>query len=46
MTPGNLIFLVGAALETVALLVGVDSRAVAWSMIGYGVVLLVTGYLR
>jgi hypothetical protein len=46
MTPGNIMFIVGAILETWALTIGVDSRAVGVSMIGYGVMLLVCGYLR
>jgi hypothetical protein len=46
VTPGNIIFIVGAILESWALTIGVDSRAVGVSMIGYGVMLLVCGYLR
>jgi hypothetical protein len=42
---GNFIFLAGAALEIVGLCYGVDSWAVAASVIAYGAVLLVTGYL-
>jgi len=42
---GNLIFLVGATLEVIALQLGVDSWAVALSLIAYGVVLVGTGYL-
>jgi VIT1/CCC1 family predicted Fe2+/Mn2+ transporter len=42
---GNLVFLLGGAIEIVALQMGVDSWAVAVSVIAYGAVLLVTGYL-
>lgn len=42
---GNAVFLLGAVIEVVGLQLGVDSWAVAWSLIGYGAVLLVTGYL-
>jgi hypothetical protein len=45
VTWGNGLFLAGAAMEVVGLAIGVDSAAVAWSLIGYGAVLLVTGYL-
>jgi len=45
MTRGNTIFLLGAALEVVGLQMGVSSSAVAWSLLVYGAVLLVTGYL-
>jgi len=45
VTLGNALFLAGALLEVVGLGLGVDSVAVAWSLIGYGAVLLVTGYL-
>lgn len=44
MTLGNALFLAGALLEYVALPLGVSSTAVAWSVIVYGVILLVTGY--
>ena len=46
LTLGNALFLLGAALECAGLQFGVHSYAVAWSMIGYGAVLLVTGYMR
>ena len=42
---GNVLFLIGGALEVAALQLGVDSWAVAVSVIAYGAVLLVTGYL-
>ena len=42
---GNALFLLGALLETVALQAGVDSWAVAASLIVYGCVLLLTVYL-
>lgn len=42
---GNVVFLLGALLELVGLQLGVDSWAVAWSLIAYGAVLLATGYL-
>jgi hypothetical protein len=45
LTAGNVIFLLGAVLEIVGLRCGVDSAAVAWSLIIYGGVLLWTGYL-
>ena len=45
MTWGNGLFLLGCVIEAAALFQGVDSRAVALGMIGYGVALLVTGYL-
>jgi hypothetical protein len=44
VTWGNALFLAGALLEYIALPLGVDSRAVAWSVIIYGVILLWTGY--
>jgi hypothetical protein len=43
---GNILFLVGAALETVGLHYGVSVRAVAWSLLIYGAVLLWTGYTK
>jgi len=43
---GNVIFLIGAGLEIVGLLLGVSARAVAWNLITYGVVLLATGYMK
>ncbi len=45
MKLGNALFLAGAVLEIAGLTVGVHSQAVAWSLIVYGVVLLVTGYV-
>lgn len=45
MTRGDSIFLVGVLVEIVGLQSGVSTAAVAWSMIGYGAVLLWTGYL-
>lgn len=45
MSLGNALFLAGGALEIVALQLGVDSWAVAVSLLAYGAVLLVTGYL-
>lgn len=41
---GNALFIVGAVLEVIGLQRGVDSMAVAWSLIIYGAVLLWTGY--
>jgi len=46
MTPGSTVFAIGAALEIVGLGMGTQATVVAWSLIVYGVVLLVTGYLR
>jgi hypothetical protein len=45
MTLGNAIFLLGATLEVIALQIGVSTKAVAWSLIVYGIVLLWNGYL-
>lgn len=45
MSAGNALFLAGCVLEIVALQQGVDSWAVAVSLLAYGAVLLVTGYL-
>lgn len=42
---GNIIFLIGGLLEIVALHLGVDSWAVGVSLLAYGAVLLITGYL-
>lgn len=42
---GNLVFLVGAALEVIGLQLGVSTPAVAWSLIVYGIVLLFTSYV-
>ncbi|MGH8899504.1 MAG: hypothetical protein ACRDZ4_21380 [Egibacteraceae bacterium] len=42
---GNTIFITGATIEIVGLYLGVDSWAVAASLLAYGAVLLVTGYL-
>lgn len=42
---GNVVFLLGAALEYLGLGFGVDSWAVAWSLVIYGSILLLTGYL-
>jgi hypothetical protein len=42
---GNALFLAGAILEYIALPMGVDTRAVAWSLILYGIILLGTGYV-
>lgn len=38
------LFLLGAGLEIVALVLGTSTHAVAWSLVAYGVVLLWTGY--
>jgi len=46
MRLANVIFMVGALLEYIALPMGVSSTAVAWSLILYGVILLGTGYAR
>ena len=46
MTTGNIIFLAGAVLEIIGLHLGVSSAAVAWSLLLYGGVLLVTGYVE
>jgi hypothetical protein len=46
VTPGNLLFFVGAVIEMAALPLGVDSRVIGVTMILYGGILLVTGYLR
>lgn len=46
LTIGNFLFMLGAALETVGVGYGVHTQAVAWSMIGYSVVLLLKGYLN
>jgi hypothetical protein len=46
MSPGNVLFLVGAALEVVGVGYGVNTWAVAASMIGYGIALLIYGYLE
>ena len=43
---GNAVFLLGAALEVVGLSIGTSSAAVAWSLIVYGAVLLITGYIK
>lgn len=45
MTRGNALFLLGAVFEIAGLQHGVDSWAVAVSLLVYGVVLLWTGYL-
>jgi hypothetical protein len=41
---GDILFVAGALLEYVGLYQGVTPRAVAWSLIIYGVILLYTGY--
>lgn len=44
MTIADFVFLIGAGLEAAALQWGVSTKAVAWSLIVYGIVLLGTGY--
>lgn len=41
----DVLFLFGAVIEIYALSLGVSTNAVAWSLVAYGVVLLVTGYV-
>lgn len=46
MSWADLIFILGAVLQYVALPMGVTTKAVAWSLILYGAILLATGYAR